>query len=467
MAASSATIVNATVTDGVAGAGGASGSGSGGDGGSVLFGTGPGGAGGFGNSTRGGGDGGSGGGLELAGTSTVRHATISSNSLGTGGAAGAATGGSGGSGTPPGASPGAAVGPAGSPGAGGAAHAGAGTSTLQNSIATDNAGPSCAGITDGGHDISFPDAGCPGGNVDPKLAALADNGGPTKTRALESGSPALDAVPAGGAGCSTTDQRGVARPQGPGCDIGAYEHAPPGVTTGDATGVSSGAATLQGQVNPNARASSYRFEFGTTAAYGSSTASQTTGAGVSPEAVAATVTGLVSGTTYHFRLVATNADGTTAGADRTFVALGPPDTTRPRFLSAALRPTVFAVNRRGRAEVPVAAVKRGTTFRYRLSEDARVVFTIQRALPGRKVGGRCRRPTARNRSRPRCTRYVRVRGGRFAAAAHAGANRKRFSGRIGRRALKPGRYRASLVATDAAGNASRPPKRLAFRVIRG
>ena len=378
-----------------------------------------------------------------------------------------ATGGDGGSGTPPGDSAGSGQGPAGSSGTGGAAHGGAGTATLQNSIAADNAAPSCAGITDGGHNISFPDAGCPGANVDPKLAALADNGGPTKTRALEPGSPALDAVPASGAGCAATDQRGVARPQQAACDIGAYEHAPPGVTTGDATGVSSGAATLQGQVNPNARASSYHFEFGTTTAYGTSTASQTTGAGVSPEAVAATIAGLVPGTTYHFRLVATNADGTTAGADRTFVAEGPPDTRRPRFLSASLRPTVFAVNRRGRAEVPVAAAaKRGTTFRYRLSEDARVVFTIARALRGRRVGRACRKPTARNRTRPRCTRYVRVRRGRFAATAHGGANRKRFSGRIGRKALKAGalpgfsgghrRRGERLAAAEAAGVQSRP-----------
>lgn len=469
MAASSPTVVNATMSGGVPGAGGAAGSGSGGDGGSMIGGgPGTGGHGGTGNTASDGGGGGSGGGLELLGTATIRHATITSNSLGSGGAAATATGGQGGSGGGgTNGDPGFVLqGSAGSSGAGGAAHAAAGTATLQNSIASDNAAPSCAGITDGGQDISFPDAGCPGANVDPKLAALADNGGATKTRALESGSPALNAVPASGAGCATTDQRGVARPQAAGCDIGAYEHAPPGVTTGDATGVSSGAATLEGQVNPNARASTYNFQFGTTTAYGSSTASQTTGAGVSPEAVAAAVTGLVPGTTYHFRLVAANADGTTAGADRTFVAQGPPDTKRPRFLSAALAPTVFAVNRRGRAEVPVAArAKRGTTFRYRLSEDARVVFTIQRALPGRRVGRACRRPTARNRARLRCTRYVRVRGGRFAAKAHAGANRKRFSGRIGRRALKPGRYRASLVATDAAGNHSLP-KRLTFRVVR-
>ncbi len=51
---------------------------------------------------------------------------------------------------------------------------------------------------------------------------LADNGGPTLTHALVSGSPAIDASPVD-ADCPTTDQRGVARPQGVACDIGAFE----------------------------------------------------------------------------------------------------------------------------------------------------------------------------------------------------------------------------------------------------
>jgi hypothetical protein len=57
---------------------------------------------------------------------------------------------------------------------------------------------------------------------DPLLGPLADNGGPTETAALLAGSPAIDAGAADG--CQRRDQRGVARPQGPGCDIGAYEH---------------------------------------------------------------------------------------------------------------------------------------------------------------------------------------------------------------------------------------------------
>lgn len=60
--------------------------------------------------------------------------------------------------------------------------------------------------------------------ADPLLGPLADNGGPTETRALLAGSPAINAGNA--AACPATDQRGVGRPQGSGCDIGAYERVP-------------------------------------------------------------------------------------------------------------------------------------------------------------------------------------------------------------------------------------------------
>jgi hypothetical protein len=52
---------------------------------------------------------------------------------------------------------------------------------------------------------------------------LEDNGGNTDTFSLEATSPAVDAIPSGAPGCSGTDQRDIARPQGTGCDIGAYE----------------------------------------------------------------------------------------------------------------------------------------------------------------------------------------------------------------------------------------------------
>ena len=68
---------------------------------------------------------------------------------------------------------------------------------------------------------------------DPKLGSLADNGGSTQTFALLAGSPAID----GGndAFCESTDQRGVSRPQGAHCDIGAFEYVYPATPTSTST----------------------------------------------------------------------------------------------------------------------------------------------------------------------------------------------------------------------------------------
>jgi CSLREA domain-containing protein len=66
----------------------------------------------------------------------------------------------------------------------------------------------------------FTDAGSKQ-NANPQLGALQNNGGQTDTMALLAGSPAIDAGT--NAGCPPTDQRGVVRPQGSACDIGAFE----------------------------------------------------------------------------------------------------------------------------------------------------------------------------------------------------------------------------------------------------
>ena len=188
---------------------------------------------------------------------------------------------------------------------------------------------------------------------------------------------------------------------------------------------------MHGTVNPNARAATYHFEYGTTEAYGSSTPDGSLPAGIDAVAVSATLDGLAPGITYHLRLVATNTDGTAASPDSTFTAgsqtgaTGGGDTTAPVIVSASVKPKAFKR-------------RRGTTCRYKLSEDANVTFTLQRRKGKRYLKGK-----------------------RLTKASKAGANKKKFV----TRKLKPGRYRATLVATDAARNRSKP-KRLTFRIKR-
>lgn len=79
---------------------------------------------------------------------------------------------------------------------------------------------------------NFTDATDTPSGGDPQLEALADNGGPTQTRLPAATSPLVDAIPEQDCDpASGTDQRGVERPQGSGCDIGAVEveavNAPP------------------------------------------------------------------------------------------------------------------------------------------------------------------------------------------------------------------------------------------------
>ena len=94
----------------------------------------------------------------------------------------------------------------------------------------------------------------------------------------------------------------------------------PTVVTDAASSVGQASATLNATVNPNgAEVSKCEFEYGTTTAYGSKAAcAALPGSGTSPVAVSKTVTGLTVSTTYHFRITATNASGTSTGSDGTF-----------------------------------------------------------------------------------------------------------------------------------------------------
>ena len=501
-------IRNSLLSGNTTGTGGAGGSGTGGAGGAAGTGalSGNGGAGGNGAGGDGA-SGGLGGGLkeDFATDGPVplpllaENLTVTANATGAGGAAGSSTGGTGGTGTAGGAqgAGGSAVtASTGSVGTGGgisydylaAAHltvsgnehtglaydraenrlAGPqhvyfdkGGITLRNSIVAANGDANCSlyppnpdVVREISNSISFPEPGlgssCLGATADPLLSPLADNGGLTQTQRPGAGSPAIDLVPASGAGCASSDQRAVARPQGAGCDAGAYEIARPAVTTGAATSITTASAAIAGSINPNQRASSYHFEFGTTDSYGTATPTENVPAGKSAVGVSGDLSGLAPATTYHYRLVATNGDGTSNGADQTFTTAELPptgggesggstapdtpaapsgdsavrDTTAPKLRSAALKPL---------------KLRKRALLRFSLSEAAKVTITIQSLKLKRRVGS-------------------------ITVSAIAGANRKTIARKIGKRRLNPGRYRMTLVAVDAAGNRSRS-QTLLFRVV--
>jgi hypothetical protein len=165
-----------------------------------------------------------------------------------------------------------------------------------------------------------------------------------------------------------------------------------------------------------------------------------------------------TGQTYGVTYAATGATLTTGGTA---------DTTAPKITGFGANPTSFAIDPKGEKETAASAkakkAHRGTDFKYTLTERARVVFTIDARTTGRKSGKKCVKATKKNRKKKHCTRYAR--SARFAVASKAGSNRHHFTGRIGSRKLKPGLYRTTAVATDAAGNHSKPAQ-LTIKVVR-
>jgi hypothetical protein len=92
---------------------------------------------------------------------------------------------------------------------------------------------------------------------------------------------------------------------------------PPVVTTSAATNVATSSATLNGSLDPHGLATTVHFQYGTTTSYGHSTPMQSQ-TGNTYRNIAANISSLGTNTTYHFRIVATNAAGTRYGSDRTF-----------------------------------------------------------------------------------------------------------------------------------------------------
>ena len=187
---------------------------------------------------------------------------------------------------------------------------------------------------------------------------------------------------------------------------------PPAVTTDGATNVTAEKAMIHGTVNPNGMATAVQFEYGTTGRYGSSTKLGSAGSGSAARTVVSTLAGLSPNTTYHYRLVATSAAGTTDGSDRTFKTSAP----RPTLSHVALASSKFSAST-------------GTKLRFTLSERARITIVIKPKAAGHKA---------------------KVTTLKFAGAK--GRNTHRFKAPN----LRPGNYTATITARDTAGRASKP-----------
>lgn len=95
------------------------------------------------------------------------------------------------------------------------------------------------------------------------------------------------------------------------------DNLPPVVVTHQATDITATSATAHGTVDPEGSATQGYIEWGTTTQYGNTTPLRSIGNGFEPVAISANLTGLTSGTTYHFRVVGFNPFGLTIGGDRT------------------------------------------------------------------------------------------------------------------------------------------------------
>jgi alpha-tubulin suppressor-like RCC1 family protein/DNA-binding beta-propeller fold protein YncE len=271
---------------------------------------------------------------------------------------------------------------------------------------------------------------------------------------------------------------------------------PPSPSTGGAEGLSQHAASLGGEVNPDRLRTSYRFEYASEVAYttaeaegkqnpyvdGRSTTEAAAGSGDEREPVPLTpVTELQAGTTYHYRLVATNDAGTRYGQDRTLTTEAehttstsketpppppppPPGghTSSPPVLGHAGQTSARWREGNRLAHVSRARTATGTTFSFTLSEQASVSFSFIEILGRAPLAGSCLAQIRQGVLRHGCHAAAR---GTLAFTAHSGADRVVFAGRISRtHRLRPGRYELVITATNSAGQNSQPTS-LRFTIL--
>ncbi|HEY3759686.1 MAG TPA: hypothetical protein VGL37_07970 [Solirubrobacteraceae bacterium] len=156
---------------------------------------------------------------------------------------------------------------------------------------------------------------------------------------------------------AATDATGTA--YGPDYTFTTAAPTPPALETAPASSVTTTTAVLSGVVAAQALQTSYEFEVGTDTSYSGAEIFGNAGQSAAPEAVSANLQFLVPGTTYHYRLIATNVDGTTYGPDMTFTTPGvAAPIAQPPATPLISVPTFQFPNTSGAITKPVAKAKK-------------------------------------------------------------------------------------------------------------
>jgi len=239
--------------------------------------------------------------------------------------------------------------------------------------------------------------------------------------------------------------------------------APPAASTAAASALTASTATLGGAVMSEVIGASY-FQYGTSTAYGASTAHAAIAAALASAATTAAVSGLAPYTTYHFRLVAENAGGTTYGADQAFTtSQRPPVLTGLKESPSRWRTGSKAASISRRHSKPRRKPPVGTTFSFSLTEQSTVTMSFSRQISGHMAGHRCATGKSRRRHARKCKTSVGA--GSMTRTALAGSDNLSFQGIVSKgHKLKPGNYTVTITATDYSGQSS--PASIAFTIVK-
>jgi len=280
---------------------------------------------------------------------------------------------------------------------------GAGTSRGADGIFTTSSAPTA--VTGAATDVT-PTSATVNGTVDPngrstvwyfEYGTSTSYGARTADRNAGSGGSAVSAT-AGLAGLArgrlyhyrlvATSDAGTSR----GADQTFSTAGAPSVTTDAASSIGLTSARLNGRLTPNGAATSWYFEYGTTRSYGSRTSTRNAGSGTNAVRVSFSLSGLRRTTTYHYRLVATNASGTTVGGDVGFqTSLAPAARTgAAQGVGTTTATLTGSTDPRGRATT--WWFEYGTTTRYGSRTPSRsagsgvVTRTVTAAITGLAAG---------------------------------------------------------------------------------